>query len=211
MMRARLGLAAAAALIVASIVLARLGAFAQEGSAKPAPKGMRFVRPLRPQPATSISIQDALLVPCDIEYAADTTLERIAADLHQLVGGPVVLDPAALKRQKLTPQSTLGLKVAGVRLKVALKLLLEQAGLAYRVEAEDNLLLITDQQGTGESTDRILTELRDLHRDLHDVQDAVEELYQSLAPAEGEMRKPTIIEEVPDDKKPKPPARTRPG
>jgi hypothetical protein len=158
------------------------------------------------------SLQDALLRPCNIPFANDTTLDAVAQYLRKTLRVPVVLDPAALKRQELTPESKVRLQLEGVRLKVALHLLLEQAGLTYRIVPEDNLLILTDTKGAEEPAERVFAELKDLHRDIHDLQDAVDELRQRILPAEpeAELRKPTIIEEVPQ-KKDGTPARTRPG
>ena len=53
----------------------------------------------------------------------------MAAHLRQALGAPVVLDLAALKRQDLTPESTVRLQLEGVRLKTGLKLLLDHCGI----------------------------------------------------------------------------------
>jgi hypothetical protein len=112
-----------------------------------------------------------------------------------------VLDLAALDRKSVEPDSTVQLELEGVRLKTGLKLLLDQVGLTYRVVAEDNLMIITDQEGSEDPADRIWAELRALHRDLHAVQDAVDDLGDYLGVEGGEgphVRKPTIIEEMPE-------------
>jgi hypothetical protein len=160
----------------------------------------------------SPSIQDALLRPCDLPFGREATLEVVAEHLHKVLRATVVLDPAALKRQELTPQSKVRLQLEGVRLKTGLNLLLEQAGLTYRVVPEDNLLILTDARGAEDPLERVFAELKELHRDIHDVQDRVDDLYRSAAPAEpeAELRKPTIIEEAPETKK-REKARTRPG
>jgi hypothetical protein len=83
-----------------------------------------------------------------------------------------------------------------------LKLLLDQVGLTYHVVAEDNLMIITDEEGSEDPADRIWAELRALHRDLHAVQDAVDDLGDYLGVQGGEgphVRKPTIIEEMPEN------------
>src|SRR5205814_10017744 len=111
------------------------------------------------------------------------------------------------------------LELDGVRLKTGLKLLLDQVGLTYHVVIEDNLLILTDREGSEDPLDRIWAELRALHRDLHDVQDAVDDLTELVGGEKGEgprVRKPTIIEEMPEKdrnppedapKKPEAPAR----
>ncbi len=113
---------------------------------------------------------------------------------------PVVLDLAALGRQDVDADDTVQLELDGVRLKTGLKLLLDQVGLTYHVVAEDNLLIITDRQGSEDPLDRIWAELRTLHRDIHDIQDAVDEISDSFYKDADEgprVRKPTIIEEKP--------------
>jgi hypothetical protein len=68
-------------------------------------------------------------------------------------------------------------------------------------------MIITDQEGSEDPADRIWSELRALHRDLHAVQDAVDDLadFVGLEGAEGpKVRQPTIIEEMPDNPGDKP-------
>ena len=75
------------------------------------------------------------------------------------------------------------------------------------VVAEDNLLVITDREGSEDPLDRIWDELKKLHRDIHDIQDAVDEVADALygeAEEGPRVRKPTIIEEKPEG--PNPPA-----
>jgi hypothetical protein len=127
--------------------------------------------------------------------------------LKDTLKGAVVLDLAALDRKSVEPESTVQLELEGVRLKTGLKLLLDQVGLTYRVVAEDNLMIITDQEGSDDPADRVWAELRALHRDLHAVQDAVDDLGDYLGVQGGEgphVRKPTIIEEMPENNGEKP-------
>ena len=131
---------------------------------------------------------------------APTSLADVCEHLRQTLKAPVVLDRAALDRQELKPEDPVQLQLEGVRLKMGLKLLLDQVGLTFQVVPEDNLLILTDSQGSADPIDRVLTEIKALHRDVHDLQDAVDEIRRSLGvDAEGgaEMRKPTIIEEMP--------------
>ena len=133
----------------------------------------------------------------------------------------MVLDLAALDRQDVEPEDPVRLELEGVRLKTGLKLLLDQVGLTYRVIPEDNLMIITDREGSDDPTDRIFSELQALHRDLHSVQDELDELRELMGDDRqgGRVRRPTIIEEVPEaagqrpvvpDTKPATP-RQRPG
>ena len=139
--------------------------------------------------------------PFRFSFDRPTSLAEVCLRLKQTLGVPVVLDLAALGRQDVDPDDTVQLELDGVRLKTGLKLLLDQVGLTYHVVPEDNLLIITDREGSEDPLDRIWTELRTLHRDLHDVQDAVDELTDSLYGDQVEgarVRKPTIIEEKPE-------------
>jgi hypothetical protein len=165
-----------------------------------------------PERESGRSVQDAMLRPCSLPFGEETTLEGVAKYLRGVLRAPVVLDPAALGRQKLTPDTKVRLQLDGVRLKTGLKLLLEQVGLTHTVVPEDNLLILTDMKGAEDPSERVLSELRELHRDLHELQDRFDELVQTLSAEEpeGEVRKPTMIEEAPDAKD-KPSKRTRPG
>lgn len=151
--------------------------------------------------ASAVPLQEALLRPYRFPFARPTSLEQVCAHLRETLRGAVVLDLAALDRKSVEPDSTVQLELEGVRLKTGLKLLLDQVGLTYRVVAEDNLMIITDQEGSEDPADRIWAELRALHRDLHAVQDAVDDLgdYLGLQGGEGpHVHKPTIIEEMPE-------------
>jgi hypothetical protein len=153
-----------------------------------------------------VSVQDALLRPFSFPFATPTALADVCEHLHQALKAPVVLDRAALDRLELKPEDRVQLELEGVRLKVGLKLLLDQVGLTFQVVPEDNLLVLTDSQGSTDPIDRVLSEIKALHHDVHDLQDSVDELINALAPEDegggARMRKPTIIEEVPDGTKP---------
>ena len=124
----------------------------------------------------NVTIQEALLRPYHFPFSQPTSLERFCSHLRETLKGSVVLDLAALGRKSVEPQDTVQLELDGVRLKTGLKLLLDQVGLTYHVVAEDNLMIITDQEGSEDPADRIWAELRALHRDLHAVQDAFDDL-----------------------------------
>jgi hypothetical protein len=161
------------------------------------------------EPARSgtASVQDALLRSYRFPFRRPTSLADICLHLKRTLGVPVVLDVAAMERQDVTPEDTVQLELDGVRLKTGLKLLLDQVGLTYHVIAEDNLLVITDREGSEDPLDRIWDELKKLHRDIHDIQDAVDEVADALYSEAEEgprVRKPTIIEEKPEG--PDPPA-----
>jgi len=148
--------------------------------------------------AKAATLQDALLRPYRFPFARPTPLEEVCTHLRQTLNAPVVLDLAALDRQNVDPQDAVQLDLEGVRLKTGLKLLLDQLGLTYRVVAEDNLMIVTDSAGSEDPNDRIVSELRALHRDLHELQDAVDELREYLGEEGPRVRKPTIIEEMPE-------------
>ena len=107
-----------------------------------------------------VSLQDALLRPYRFPFSRPTPLERACAHLRETLKCAVVLDLAALDRQGVEADDALQLELEGVRLKTGLKLLLDQVGLTYRVVAEDNLMIITDQEGSEDPADRIWAELR---------------------------------------------------
>ncbi len=172
--------------------------------------------PAQPK-ATRSSVEEALSKPFAFPFAKETTLEEVAKSLSRSLDAPVVLDLAAVNRLGQSAESKVKLDLNGVRLKTGLKLLLDQVDMTYKVVPEDNLLILTDAVGTDDPTSRVLSELKTLHREVHDLHDAFDELNRSLAPVEepANVRKPTIIEEMPPGAdKPKPeelPARSRPG
>ena len=201
------------------IASARLTSRAQErgvGTAptQTAPSKPRIAPPARVE-GPPVSVQDAMLRPFVMPFGEPTSLEDVCKHLRQSLGGPVVLDLAALGRQKVTPQDKVQLDLKGVRLKTGLKLLLDQVGLTYRVVPEDNLLIVTDAEGSDDRLDRVFTELEAVHRDLHTLQDALDEVRATLGIEEGvpTMRQPTIIEELPTrpEEKPEAPPATTPG
>jgi hypothetical protein len=169
------------------------------------------------------SVQDALTRPFIFTFAKPTSLEQVAAHLSKELNAPVALDRAALDRLDVRPEDTVQLELKGVRLKTGLRLLLDQLDLTYRVEAEDNLLVITDTTGGSDPMDHVRSELKSIHRDLHDVQDAVDDIRNAMGIGQGgdRLRKPTIIEELPQGGTAKPkdpppattpaPSRSRPG
>jgi hypothetical protein len=150
----------------------------------------------------STSIQDALLRPFPLPFNTPTRLDEVCRHLGRVLRAPVVLDKAAIDRQELRPEDTVQLELEGVRLKTGLKLLLDQVGLTYRVIPEDNLLIVTDQEGAEDPLERVQAELKAIHRDIHDIQDALDYLREDLGLEEGgpKVRKPTIIEEMPAEK-----------
>jgi hypothetical protein len=165
------------------------------------------VRAARAESSAVLSLQDALVRPYRFSFSRATSLEEVCTHLRQTLKAAVVLDVAALDRQKVEPGDSVVLELDGVRLKTGLKLLLDQVGLTYRIVPEDNLMIITDREGSEDPIERVLSELRALHRDLHDVQDSLDELRDYLGD-EGELgprvRKPTIIEEMPENAGDKP-------
>ncbi len=130
------------------------------------------------------TVEEALLRPARIAFAEPTPLSEVVVFLRELLKAPVVLDRAAMARLEITEDDTVQLELDGVRLKTALPLLLDQVGMTYRVEPEDNLLVLTDREGANDRIDRILVEIERLHDDVHDLQDTVDMLGQSLAPIE---------------------------
>jgi hypothetical protein len=148
--------------------------------------------------ASAVSVQDALLKPFDLPFGEETSLEEVCQYLGKAFGGQVVLDRAALSRLDLTPEDTVQLDMKGVRLKVGLKLLLDQVGLSYRVEPEDNLLILTDPQGSDDPEQRALVEIKTMHREMHDLQDSLDDLRDLVeedlgVEPEPQQRRPTLV------------------
>lgn len=166
-----------------------------------------------------VSVQEALQRPFVMPFGQPTSLNEVARQLRMILKAPVVLDRAALKRQELTPEDMVQLDLRGIRLKTGLKLLLDQVDLTFKVVPEDNLLVITDDEGSEDPLDRVLTAIKSLRLDVRDVQDSLDEIRSALGIDEEEgpkLRKPTIIEDMPEEggKKPATPPSTprpRPG
>jgi hypothetical protein len=156
--------------------------------------------PSDPRPGASASVQDALLRPFPFRFARPTPLNEAARQLGRALNAPVAIDRAALDRLGLKIDDEVQLELEGVRLKTGLKLLLDQLDLTYRVVPEDNLLIITDLTGSADPVDEVLSQIKALHRDLHDTQDAIDDIRAALGLGEEggvRVRKPTIIEEMP--------------
>ena len=115
---------------------------------------------IRPARGRAASVQDVLLRPYRFPFNQPTSLSQVCLHLKQTLGVPVVLDIAALDRQDVDADDTVQLELDGVRLKTGLKLLLDQVGLTYQVVPDDNLLIVTDREGSEDPLDRIWTELR---------------------------------------------------
>jgi hypothetical protein len=161
--------------------------------------------PAVPTASGKVSLQDALHQPYIFAFGKATPLSEVARRLTADLGGQVVLDLAALDRLELRTDDAVELELKGARLKTGLKLLLDQVELTYRLIPEDNLLILTDDEGAEEPLDKVWSELNHLHRDIHDVQLMVEYLYDrsvadaEMAPdAEPRLEQPTIVEEMPE-------------
>lgn len=172
------------------------------------------------------SLQDALLLPYSFHFSKPTPLDDVARELAKDLKADITIDMAALDRQGLKIDDEVQLSLDGKRLKTGLKLLLDQLDLSYKVIPEDNLMIITDGTGSDNPIDQILVQIKTLHKDVHDLQDAVDEIRSALGLDEKggpRMHKPTIIEEMPGQSKekeaakpgeapaPKTPERSRPG
>ena len=164
-------------------------------------------------------VEEAMSRRFSFPFAEETPLDVVAKHLQKELGVAVVLDLAALKRVGATPDTHVKLDLKDVRLKTGLKLLLDQAGLMVKVVGEDNLLVFTDERGSDDPSTRIFAELKELHRDIHDLRDALDDLARMIGPADDgpAIRKPTIIEDMPADKDKdkgkgdEPAGRSRPG
>jgi len=138
--------------------------------------------------------------PGTFPFVEETPLAAVAEHLRRDLNAQVVLDLAALKRLKLDENAAVRLDLKNVRRSTGLRLLLEQVDMTFRVEDEDNLLILTDRRGAADPLERLEARLDGMHREIHDLQDAVEEVYQTVAPREEGpvLRTPTIIEELPE-------------
>jgi hypothetical protein len=194
--------------LAAGLALATHWPLLAQGERKIAVEGAVTPRALEEAPAKpTASVQDALLKPYHFRFGRPTSLADVKERLARDLGAAVVLDLAALDRLDIEPEDTVTLELDGVRLKTGLRLLLDQVGLTYRVVAEDNLLVLTDKEGSDDPVERVMAELHELHRDVHDVQDAIDELRELsglIGPEGARVRKPTIIEEMPENPVPKP-------
>ena len=171
-------------------------------------------------PVARPGVEEAMSHRFDFPFAEPTPLDAVAKHFQKELGAEVVLDLAALKRLGVTPETLVKLDLKNVRLKTGLKLLLDQAGLMVKVVAEDNLLVFTDERGSDDPSTRIYAELKELHRDIHDLRNALDDLTRMIGMVEEggpTIRKPTIIEDIPADKDKdkgkgdEPAGRSRPG
>jgi hypothetical protein len=134
----------------------------------------------------------------DFPFGQGTTLKQVAEHLARESGGQVVIDRAALARLELDESAEVQLELKGIRLKTGLRLLLDQVDMTYRVEAEDNLLVLTDRLGAEDPMNRIVRELEELHLDLHEVKNRVSMLMElMIEPMQGDIRNPMMREELP--------------
>lgn len=216
-MRSRQAITVLIALGVVSFASVRWGLQADDNPAV-APAGSKPPAHFERAPdesAPAVSVADSLQRPITLPFAQPTSLTDVTKHLGRVLNAPVALDLAALKRLDITPAETVQLELKNVRLKTALRLLLDQVRMTYRVEPEDNLLILTDARGSDEPLDRVFSELKSLHRDVHELQDSLDDLRSDLGlDEEGgvKMRKPTIIEELPVAPETKPAApETKPG
>lgn len=176
----------------------------------------RPARGTAPPAVAASTVQEALIRPVDFRFDGPTPLREVAAYLRRTLGIRVVIDRAALGRLEIDQDAPVQLELEGARLKTALKLLLDQLEMTYAVEPEDNLLILTDRQGSTDPVDQLASELKVVHQEIHDLQDAVDAIGETLGVGlEGPMiQNPTIIEEkpaAPGEEPAEPPARTRPG
>ncbi len=194
--------------LAAGLALATHWPLLAQGERKTAVDGAVAPRALDERTARpAASVQDALQKPYHFRFGRPTSLTDVKERLARDLGAAVVLDLAALDRLEIEPEDTVTLELEGVRLKTGLRLLLDQVGLTYRVVAEDNLLVLSDKEGSDDPVERVVAELHELHRDVHDVQDAIDELREVMGlvgPEGAHVRKPTIIEEMPENPAQKP-------
>ena len=185
-----------AGLLAASQIPLHARRSAQEPAEKaaPTPVGTAGV----PNAEPKVSLQEALLRPYAFDFAQPTPLEEAARRLSADLGGEVVLDLAALDRMDVRKEDPVELTLKNGRLKTGLKLLLDQVELTYKLVPEDNLLIITYEEGSEDPLDKVWAELGHIHRELHDIQDALDEVLDRAAAGDDvQLHQPTIIEEMP--------------
>lgn len=97
------------------------------------------------QPAQSPAerIVEKLKKPVTLDFT-DSALADVVDFLRDFTGENVVLDRLALEEQGITPDTPITLKLAGVSLKTALSLILEQIKLAWIIR--DEVLFITTEE-----------------------------------------------------------------
>ena len=193
--------------VLATLAVVQLGRTlpAQTKKVEPPPRAGRDIgaganAERRERPPTP-TVREALDRPFFFPFDKPTTLKEVCKHLGRMLNASVVLDLAALDRQDVLPEDTVELELEGVRLKTGLTLLLDQVDLTYKVLPEDNLLIITDARRADDPLKRLEDELKTIHRELHDLRDAVDKLRAVTVEDEGDgarLRKPTIIEEMPD-------------
>jgi hypothetical protein len=181
------------------VVAQTAGGNAREASAGAAGAPLSGDRGTKP---VLVSVSVALGKPFTFAYRKGTTLEGLADHLRRALDAPVVLDVAALDRLGIGPDANVRLELSGARLETGLKLLLDQVGMTYRVIPEDNLLLFTDHPDGDDNARQAVAELKVLHREIHELREAMEEILDIIAPEEKgpTTKKPTIIEELPSGK-----------
>ena len=97
----------------------------------------------------TLAIEAKLNDPVSLNMDKQPLGEAIAF-LQNYTGLNIVLDPKAVQEEGLTSASPVDLVANNIRLKTALKLMLQPLGLTYKVE--DDVLLITSPQATQEQT-----------------------------------------------------------
>jgi hypothetical protein len=107
------------------------------------PGGLRPADAISPQ---TKAILATLAESIPMEYANETPLDDVLKDITQATttpsfeGIPIFVDPLGLQEAKRSLTSIVSIDLDGVPLKITLKLMLKQLGLAYTVK--DGLLII---------------------------------------------------------------------
>ncbi|HEV3164266.1 MAG TPA: type II secretory pathway, component PulD [Isosphaeraceae bacterium] len=97
------------------------------------------------KPASMLMIESKLNEPITLNMDKQPLGEAITF-LQQYTGLNIILDPKAVEEEGLTSSSPVSLMANGIKLKSALKYLLQPLGLTYRIDEE--VLMITNQQAS---------------------------------------------------------------
>ena len=101
----------------------------------------------------TLEIESKLHKPVVFDFT-DSTLSDVVDFLRDFTGVNIVLDKPALEEQGISDDTTVNMKLAGVSLKAALRLILDQIDLTYLIK-DDVILITSTARVTGELQTRV--------------------------------------------------------